>query len=181
MLEYASKHREELYKLFMDAWRKEKYKYLLCNPYSFSSFLTNDKGLDNTWNQHHFVSVHDGEVVGYITYNIHRADNRVHGLEIINFTDNAISFGIDLRRMLMHMFELYKFRKINFLVVIGNPIEKMYDRIVEKYNGRVVGVRKSHTKLIDNKYYDVKEYEVFRDDYLRVKEQLDEEKFNSKN
>ena len=64
------------------------------------------------------------------------------------------------------------FRNINFLLVIGNPIEKMYERLVKKYNGRVVGIRKSHTKLIDNKYYDVKEYEVFREDYLKTRGEI---------
>lgn len=172
MLERATKYKEELRRLFMDAWRKEKYKYLNCNPYSFMSALTNDEGLDNTWNRHHFVSTHNGKVIGYITYGIQRTDNRVFGLEIVNFTDDSSVFAIDLMRVLRNMFELYKFRKINFLVIIGNPIEKRYDKLVEKYNGRIVGVREKHIKLIDNKYYDVKEYEFFREDYLKAKESL---------
>lgn len=172
MLELASKYKEELYQLFMNAWRQEKYKYLNCNPYSFISALTNDEGLNNTWNKHHFVSTHNGKVIGYITYSIQRSDNRVFGLEIVNFTDNSSVFAIDLMRILRNMFELYKFRKINFLVVIGNPIEKKYDGIVLRYNGRIVGIRKNHIKLIDNKYYDVKEYEVFREDYLKARGEI---------
>ena len=170
MLERANKYQEELYKLFMNAWRNEKYKYLLCNPYSHIECLTSKNGLDNTWDKHHFVSVYNGQVIGYISYGISRTDNRVYRLEIINFTENSMVFGMDLGKVLVNIFELYKFRKINFMVVIGNPIEKKYDKLVERYNGRIVGLRKKHIKLIDNKYYDTKEYEVFREDYLKAKE-----------
>jgi hypothetical protein len=53
--------------------------------------------------------------------------------------------------------------------VIGNPIEKSYDKLIHKYGGRVVGTYKQHTKLIDNKLYDEKFYEIFRDDYIKNK------------
>jgi len=52
---------------------------------------------------------------------------------------------------------------------MGNPIEKMYDKYINKYGGRIIGINKQSTKLQDGNYYDVKYYEIFRDDYLRLK------------
>jgi hypothetical protein len=48
---------------------------------------------------------------------------------------------------------------------IGNPIEKQYDKIIFKYNGSIVGIRKKEVILIDGKYYDLKLYEIFKKDY----------------
>lgn len=48
-----------------------------------------------------------------------------------------------------------------FRVVIGNHIEKMYDKYIEKYGGRIIGVRKDEVRLIDGKLY-----EITKDEYL---------------
>jgi RimJ/RimL family protein N-acetyltransferase len=69
--------------------------------------------------------------------------------------------------VLDEMFTKYNFRKLEFSVVVGNPIEKSYDRLIYKYGGRIVGTYKKHTRLMDNKYYDEKLYEIFRDDYIK--------------
>ena len=50
---------------------------------------------------------------------------------------------------------------------MGNPIEKMYDKYINKYGGRIIGINKQSTKLQDENYYDVKYYEIFREDYLK--------------
>jgi hypothetical protein len=44
-----------------------------------------------------------------------------------------------------------------------------YDRLVKKFGGRVVGVYKDDCLLIDNKYYDYKTYEIFKDEYMKYK------------
>ena len=58
-------------------------------------------------------------------------------------------------------------RKLEFTVVVGNPIEKTYDKLIKKYGGNIVGVKHKNCKLIDNKYYDEKIYEIFREDYIK--------------
>ena len=65
------------------------------------------------------------------------------------------------------LFEKYKFRKLKFSVCIGNPIEKSYDKMIEKYNGRIVGTYLKDAKLFDGEYCDRKVYEIFREDYLK--------------
>ena len=87
-------------------------------------------------------------------------------LEKINFSNNKITFGKDLMKALKDIFEVYKFQKINFSVIIGNPIEKSYDRMIMKYGGRIVGVYKNDVKLIDGLYYDRKIYEILASEYF---------------
>ena len=58
---------------------------------------------------------------------------------------------------------------MSFSVVIGNPIEKRYDKFIEEYGGRVIGVREQDVRLLDGKFYDVKLYEIFRHEYLNRK------------
>lgn len=161
MLEPAIKYKEQLEKLQYNIWFNDKYKYWNCDVYYDTMQVDT-----NTWNRHQFVSVLNGEVIGYIAYNITRADNSVSALSILNFSDNKAVFGKDLMCALKDIFEKYKFRKLNFCVIIGNPIEKSYDKMIKKYGGRIVGTYKEDVKLIDGEYYDKKLYEILSSEYF---------------
>ena len=39
--------------------------------------------------------------------------------------------------------------------------------MIKKYGGRIVGIKKKDVQLIDGKYYDLKLYEIFADDYFK--------------
>lgn len=165
LLDVAIRHEEEVKEKMNNIWFQDKYKY-----WNFSTYFEKYKIDDTTWNKHQFVSLDSsGKVIGYIGYNVYRETYDCNGLSIINFTDNIVTFGIDLGQVLTDIFEKFKFRKLNFKVVVGNPIEKSYDQMIEKYNGRIVGIKRKDAKLIDGEYYDVKLYEIFREDYLRSK------------
>lgn len=162
MLDLALNHEEELKKKFRGIWFSEKYKFWTCANYYEERALK-----ENTWDGHQFVSLdNNGDVIGYIGYEIDRVNDLVDGLSIINFTENKIIFGIDVGNALIDIFEKFHFRKINFCVVIGNPIEKTYDRMTEKYHGKVVGIQRKQVRLFDGKYYDMKMYEILLSDYL---------------
>jgi hypothetical protein len=64
------------------------------------------------------------------------------------------------------IFEKYRFNKLNFTVARGNPIEKTYDKLIKRYNGRIVGILEQEARLIDGRLYDVKEYELLADRYF---------------
>ena len=166
MLDIALKYKDELQKLYINTWHQEKYKY-----YNFDSYWSNPTLRENTWDAHEFVSVDkSGNVIGFIHYEVNRITISVCGLGIINFTDNMFTFGKDVLQAIKDIFEKYNFHKLSFSVVIGNPIEKTYDKLVAKYGGRIVGTEKQHTMLYDHKYYDVKRYEILREDYMKTKE-----------
>lgn len=162
ILDIANKYEKELQELFINTWYDEKYKYFHCGCYS-DLF----KVPDSNWSQHSFVSKdRDNKIIGYIAYNITRGNDSVDGLGIINFTDDKITFGLDLSEVLKNIFEKYNFRKLTYSVVVGNPIEKSYDKLTQKYGGSIIGTHKQHVRLIDNKFYDQKFYEIFREDYF---------------
>ena len=164
MLDNALKHIDELKRLHLNTWHNEKYKY-----YNYRLFWEMPKFEESTWNGHDFVSINKkGEIVGAVGYSINRTTESVCGLGIINFTEDA-TFGKDVLQAIEDIFEKFNFRKLSFCVVIGNPIEKTYDRLIQKYGGRIVGVEKEETKLCDNRYYDVKRYEILRSEYIKIK------------
>lgn len=161
MLAFAQNHERELQRKMRETWGKEKYWY-----YHRCSYFSLADVKEDTWNDTQFVSLNSsGEVIGYLGYGIDRECRYVTYLAIINFTDD-ISFGIDVMTMIKDIFEKYQYRKIVFSVIIGNPIEPKYDRLIEKYGGRVVGTYKEHAMLPDGQLYDEKLYEILRTDYL---------------
>lgn len=164
LLDLAIKYKEELQKKMLDTWFNEKYKYYYGNIWFDKLEIDSD-----TWNNHQFVSVdNNGEVIGFIEYHVNREDNSCSDLGICNFTeDKRVIFGMDLGQALQDIFEKYKFRKLKFSVYVGNPIEKSYDKMIKKYNGRIVGTYLKDTKCLDGEYCDRKLYEIFREDYLK--------------
>lgn len=166
MLDIALKYTDELKKLHINTWGNDKYKY-----YNYRSFYELPKFEESTWDGHDFVSLDkNGKIIGAIGYSINRPTDSVCGLGILNFTDDKLTFGRDVLQAIKDIFEKYNFRKLSCCVVIGNPIEKTYDRLITKYGGRIVGIERAETKLSDNKYYDVKRYEILREDYIKTKE-----------
>ncbi len=70
------------------------------------------------------------------------------------------------------MYSHSSIRKNCFTVVVGNPVESRYDRIIERYGGRIVGIHKEHTMLPDGRLYDEKMYEILRTDYMKHRKKL---------
>ena len=124
MLDFAQNHEKELEKKMRDTWGKEKYWY-----YHRCSYFSPQVIKEDTWTDTQFVSLNSaGEVTGYLGYGIDRECRYVTYLAIINFTDD-ISFGSDVMKMVKDIFEVYRYRKIVFTVVVGNPVEQKYDRL----------------------------------------------------
>lgn len=166
MLDIALNHTEQVKQKFRSTWLDDRYKY-----YNYSNYHDEWQPVESTWVDHQFVSLKDGEVIGYIGYRIDRAGgDLVYDLNIINFEkEPSMTFSSDLGKALRNIFEKYRFRKLCFSVVVGNPIEKSYDKICFKYGGRVVGIRKAQTRLVDNLYYDEKLYEILIEDYEKAR------------
>jgi hypothetical protein len=170
MLELAAKYETQLQALFADAFLDPQ------NMYFFSDGYTDKyKACESTWGRHEFVSVESGcQVIGYMAYSIDRRANAAHSLAIIRFRnrfngeyiEKSLTFQKDLRQFLTDIFDKYKFRKLSFCVFVGNPHERMYDRYIKKFGGRIVGTAKKDTMLMDGSFYDSKQYEIFREDYL---------------
>lgn len=151
MLKPALLYEQILRQRMIETWYEDKYKW-----YHFNPWFQIDKEPETTYNCHSFVSIRNDRVVGYIAYSVNRADNRAESLGVIAF-DDCITFKRDMYRAITDIFDKYALSKINFEVVVGNPAEKMYDKIP---GVRVVGYMKEHRRMMDGKLYDVKLYEV---------------------
>jgi len=165
MLEYAKKYEEQLRQLFYTIAFDPFYQFEQCSTYREEFKLPED-----TWASNHFVSIYEQNILGMISYQIRRPDNLVDNIHIIHFRcekPHNYIFGKDVLTAIKYIFERYGFNKINFRVVVGNPIEKTYDRLVKRYNGRIVGIKKQDVRLLDGNLYDLKEYEVLAADYFR--------------
>lgn len=163
MLKLAYTYQDKLNQAYNSIIFQNKYKYYNCDNFWY---YTKEASKDS-WNNIEFVSVDKNDnVIGYLGAGILRSADKVSNLAIMNFYDINATFSRDLYQFLNDLFTKFNFRKIEFFVVIGNPAEKMYDKYIKKYGGRITGIKRESTKLQDNKYYDIKEYEIFREDYL---------------
>jgi hypothetical protein len=165
MLEYAKKHETKLKELFCDIAFDPFYKFEAYMSYRDVFGLP-----ETTYNSNHFVSVYDNNILGMIGYEIKRAENSVWGLHIVHFggihAPHTYIFGKDVMTAMKDIFEKYRFNKLNFGVVRGNQVEKTYDKLIKRYNGRIVGIKEQETRLMDGRLYDVKEYEILADRYF---------------
>jgi len=131
--------------------------------WSYETDLKND-----SWRSLHFVSVDDQDnILGLLFADICRPENFVDAMAILNLKEKGnFKFSRDLYQFLDDLFVKFNFFKMTFCVVSGNPVEKMYDRFVLKFGGRIIGVYKQQVMLQDGKLYDQKHYELFREDYM---------------
>lgn len=161
MLQLAYKHKDSLHKEYLRIIDDDRYKWLFTEGYlSFAFDIKND-----TWNSLEMVSVADtGMILGYLLAKIDRSIYSVSSLFIINFYQRNLIFSKDFHQFLFELFLKHKFNKINFSMIMGNPIEPQYDRIVKKYGGRIIGVKKNDV-MIHGSLYDLKLYEILRSEF----------------
>lgn len=166
MLDNARKHREELRNKHRETWYDEKYQY-----YHYGGWHKELSIPEDDWEHMAFVSLNNkGEVIGYITYCVNRRTLSAYDFGAMNFSNDKLTFGRDLCQAIDDIFCKFNLQRMEFNVVCGNPIERSYDRMVERFGGRIVGVRKRVAQLLSNEICDDKIYEILREDYLAHKE-----------
>jgi hypothetical protein len=162
MLKHAKLYEDQLKRLYIESTFDPYFKYAITAPYRDELKLT-----DTTWTGHQFVSVHEEKVIGYINYDIERSHESVTNFLIMHFgNEYPYVFGKDVMIAVRDIFEKYGLRKLAFGVVIGNPIEKTYDKLAQRYGGRIVGIYEKEKRLIDGQFYDFKTYEILATNYF---------------
>jgi len=167
MLKSAYLYQEEIQIEYEKIKFDEKYKYYFVHSYRNEKFKLMQGNKD--WDGIEFVSVKDGEVIGYLMATIDKDWNVATGLRIINFKNKGnITFASDLYKFLESLFVKYEVRKLQFQCICGNPIEGMYIKYCERYGGNIVGTFHDAILLDDGKVYDYKLFEVFKKDFDRI-------------
>lgn len=172
ILKLANLVQSEVDALLAETYDDPYYKY-----YHVEGYLDyrNDNN-QNNWNKESYVSVNSkGTIIGYFHARIDRNTRGVVSLSAINFerTGNGALFAIDFRRFIEKLFVERNYYRIAFYVVTDNPIMSMYNRFIRDYNGRVVGTFTRSERLSDGKFYDAKHYEIFLEDFMKVKKRKD--------
>ena len=170
MVKYAYLYKEELIRLYSKYIADEKYNWYAA--YSYMDFQLEVHQTE--WSMYQRVSVNKKrKVIGYLAAEINRATRVVDSIRIMNFTkSNKYTFGRDI----INFFKILlrdKCAVITYSTVVGNPIEETYDRITERFGGRIVGTFLRHTVLRDQKYYDRKYYQILPDNKILKKLKLE--------
>lgn len=170
MLKLAFIYKEKLNKKYASIAFDERYKFYTGQYWNYSVDIK-----DNSWDWIQMVSVDkEDNVIGYFSAFIDRMSNKVSTLGAVNFDKNVnLIFSRDFHKFLEELFMKHNFRKIEWWVVIGNPSEKMYDKIIQKYGGNITGIKKDSIMTPDGILSDVKEYEIFKESYLNKIESED--------
>ncbi len=121
---------------------------------------------NSDWNYTNFAYVDDHNVYAYISINWKRPENFIDNVSCINFfPEEKAIFATAIRKVLYYIVETLNVPKIEWGVIVGNPIEKAYDTFCRKHGGRIIGIKKNST-LIAGKYHDYKMYEWFNNKWV---------------
>lgn len=167
MIANAMDYQDELRKAFYAVWYDPKYQYYFCSylrhPFSLESG-------EKSYPRRDFVSLDEsGKLLGYINYGIDAAVKLAYGFGAVNFSENRMTFGRDLCTVIDDIFIKFGMETFEFAVIIGNPAEQHYDRIVRKIGGRVLCIRHARAQDLAGNVCDDKLYEITRAEYLRFR------------
>lgn len=162
MLKLAYPYQDALNKAWQACVFQEKYQF-----YNVGNWWEYKIELDHgSWDNIQMISVGaSGEVLGYFGVHIDRLSNKVSNIGAINFGEVNFIFSKDFYQFMTELFTKHRFRKVEWVVIVGNPAEHLYDKLIAKYGGRVVGIRRGSVITADGVVRDEKEYELFLEDY----------------
>lgn len=162
MLANARLYQDEIRKEFYKIWYDPKYQYY------FGGEGRWDFQVGNNEYHYDFASVDkDGNLLGYISYSFDHTIRLANCFGAINFSEDKITFGRDLRTVINDLFMKFNAETLEFNVIIGNPAERSYDRIIKRIGGKVLCIRHARAKDLAGHNLDDKVYEVTREDYLK--------------
>lgn len=166
MLKNAQSYKSELQRKYQETIYDIDYQYFHCSFGSVPLMVP-----DRTFDSHCFVSVDKKDnIIGYIGYVVDYAARRVSEYGIISFDKGNLEFTKDVLQSIDDIFRKYKMSSLTFSCFTDNPIMPTYTKLVEKYNGRVVGVFNNCAVLLDGKLHNSVHYEMTLWGYISAKE-----------
>ena len=166
MLVNAKLYEDELKQKDYLTWYDTKYQYVNGTP------GTRDLSpQDNTFNTHEFVSIdEDGEVLGFICYEIDWAAKSTCGFCAISYTPGgSTTFARDLYQAIDDIFCKYGYYRMDWHCWADNPAIKGYRKFCKKFGGREVGTLRRKGRLLDGHLHDSVIFELLQEDYIEKK------------
>lgn len=98
-----------------------------------------------------------GKLIGYLSYKADYYCSKVYNFGLVSFDRGNPIIGNDLYKKLEEL--VPRFRRIEWRMVGGNPVEKHYDKFCERYNGNKYFL-KDAIRDRDGNYHDDIIYEI---------------------
>lgn len=162
MIKPAHLYREEVTKKYIETWYDLEYMY-------YSGWFGNGSLNipDDNYESHHFVSIHNDKVIGYITYSVNCGTMNAENFGAISFDKGNPVFASDLYQVICDIFEKYHMNRLGWSCIVGNPAMRGYKHFVEKHGGKECGYRRQVAKLMDGKLHDSVEFEILASEFKR--------------
>jgi len=139
--------------------------------YYFDNFVSYSFEIDmNESKKLQYVSVYQGNVIGYAEAKVDRVNSVVEQLLVIRFDEKVhVTVILDFFAFLKLIFVKRNFRKMVYHVIDGNPSMSMYQKhLVERLQiAKKIGTIHQYKKLRDNNYYDMSLFEIDREDFIK--------------
>lgn len=173
MLEPAYLHRAVLPDLYARALFDPRAAYFTLGGYADYKLEV----AENEWSTIQRVSVGGGVVGGYLAAQVDREVRQVRDLSALAFRGAGQRIGLlfsrDLVRFVAGLVLDYGFERVAWSVVVGNPAEQLYDRVLPKLGGRVSAqfrrcIRRPNGSLTDQKCYEVIPPELTSDQRAQI-------------
>lgn len=163
MLELAINYIPQLQNEFKKTLFKERYKYYFRTPIIDYYIPISDSS-----DEIQYVSLNENkEVIGYFSARLNLINKTGYDLEAINFQNEKTPiFTQDLFNFNCCLFNNYGMNRLVWSVIVGNPAERLYDRLSNNFGARIVGIFKNDVMLYDGNLYDLKYYELFKNDFI---------------
>jgi hypothetical protein len=155
MLKPAILYKEELEKKFAELLYTQDYFYY--NGYAHCNDLPTIK----TEDCYYQYAILDGDkLVGYLTYYVNMWSDSVERFGLISFEKGNLTVSADVFSKIKEMVRRY--RRVEWRCIEGNPVNKVYRKLIERYNGYI---STAHKCCVDNdgNYLDNYIYEILKE------------------
>ena len=161
----AKLYENEIRHKMWEIWYDEKYQYYFGDIWR-TDFSLNDRNAECP--RMAFAILNEqNELIGFIGYFLNTEVQVAQQFGAVNFSDDKISFGKALHQVIKECFLKFGVEVLEWQVIIGNPIEKSYDKLCQKFGGHIVGIRHHRVKDMSGQIRDEKIYEILREDFLK--------------
>ena len=163
----ARPYEKEIQEKFWECWWNPQYQYYFGGQYRQDWVC---RSTINNCARDFAVLDNEDNLIGVINYEFYPDVKLARDFGFINFYNNFKSkliMGKALLQVVHDCFFKFGLSTIEFNVICGNPIEKKYDKLIDKYGGRILCQRRNRAILLDGTVADDKMYELTKEDYLR--------------
>ena len=167
MLQKAIMYRDEINDFMRDLDNEEYLQYYNICGCSINTFLKIDDPVEYDYISRVSIHPETKELIGYFGAETDRNHNIVNELSIVNISKKPNLYLIrDWLLFIDNLLMKYHFRKIKISIASKNSFKHMFEKLLLKLNGRMIGTSFSEYKLLNGTFCDINYYEIFKSDYM---------------